>query len=588
MKELKIPFHSTISKSPVSLPKPKKQEHHYTHSISILIGGAAGTGIMTLEHILSDAFKRSGYFVFSTKEYMSRVRGGSNTTLLRIADGPINAPCWHVDLFIALDADAISHVHERLTDDTIVLADKNIKDEQIHIQSIPMLETVKKIGGLHYANSYVAGVLFGMFGITTVMLSQSIEAIFYEHNPQENETAMQEGFTYGKNLASMDIPKLPNPISTLKETMHLINGSSAAGFGFLIGGCNMITAYPMSPSTGVLNFMASMSKEFDLVVEQSEDEIASLNMVLGGWFGGARAMTSTSGGGFALMSEAMSLSGMSETPAVVYLAQRPGPATGLPTRSEQGDLNLAIHSGHGYFGRIVLAPGDLQECIDYGYLAFELADRYQMPVIYLSDQYLADSISMMERVDFSVYEQRRYIQTTDPSYDRYKFNDTGISLRGVPGLGDGLVVSSSHEHDERGQSTESYHVRENMVKKRKQKIDLTIFEAYEPSIMGKGSIALIGWGSTKGAITEVLKELNDPRLFHVHFFWVHPLNPEHLEVLKKTETNIVIENNVTGEFSDILKSHDISIDHRILESNGFSFFTDLLKEKLSNILKDLK
>jgi 2-oxoglutarate ferredoxin oxidoreductase subunit alpha len=211
-----------------------------------------------------------------------------------------------------------------------------------------------------------------------------------------------------------------------------------------------------------------------------------------------------------------------------------------------------------------------------------------MPVIYLSDQYLADTISMIERVDFSAYEQRRYIQTTDPSYDRYKFNDTGISPRGVPGLGEGIVVSSSHEHDERGQSTESYHVRENMVKKRKQKIDLTISEAYEPRVMGQGSIALIGWGSTKGAITEALKELNDPRLFHVHFSWVHPLNPEHLEILKQTEMNIIIENNVTGEFADILKSYDVKTDHRILQSNGFAFFADLLKEQLSKIIKDLK
>ena len=236
MKEFKIPFQSTISNPPVSLPKHKKQEHHNTHSISILIGGAAGTGIMTLENILSDAFKRSGFFVFSTKEYMSRVRGGSNTTLLRISDGPINAPCWHVDLFIALDSDAISHVHERLTIDTIVMADENIKNDQIPITSMPMLKTVKKVGDIRYANSYVAGVLFGMFGITTVMLSQSIKALFDEHNPQENETAMEEGFAYGKNLDNLLLPKLPNPISNLEDSMHMINGSSASGFGFLAGG----------------------------------------------------------------------------------------------------------------------------------------------------------------------------------------------------------------------------------------------------------------------------------------------------------------------------------------------------------------
>lgn len=349
----------------------------------------------------------------------------------------------------------------------------------------------------------------------------------------------------------------------------------------------MITAYPMSPSTGVLNFMASMSRYFTLLVEQSEDEIASLNMVLGGWFGGARAMTSTSGGGFALMSEAISLSGMSETPAVIYLAQRPGPATGLPTRSEQGDLNLAMHSGHGYFGRIILAPGNLQECIDYGYLAFELADRYQMPVIVLSDQYLADSIGMLKTVDLSDYEQRRYIHPTGASYDRYKLNDMGITPRGVPGLGEGVVVSTSDEHDERGQITESYQMREKMVEKRQKKIGLSILEAHSPQVLGQGSIALIGWGSTKGAITEVLRELDDPRLFHAHFAWVHPLNPQHLEILKQTEANIVIENNATGQFADVLKSHDINIDHRILQANGFTFFTDLLKEQLTKMIKDI-
>jgi len=311
-------------------------------------------------------------------------------------------------------------------------------------------------------------------------------------------------------------------------------------------------------------------------------------MVLGGWYGGARAMTSTSGGGFALMSEAISLSGISETPAVIYLAQRPGPATGLPTRTEQGDLNLAIHSGHGYFGRIILAPGDLQECIDYGYLAFELADRYQMPVIYLSDQYLADSMTMLKTIDFEAYEQRRYIHTTDASYDRYTLNDTGITARGVPGLGEGIVVSTSDEHDEHGQITESYQMREKMVEKRQKKIDLSISEALGPKVFGEGDIALIGWGSTKGAIMEVLNALNDPRLFHVHFPWVHPLNPEHLAFLKQTKVNIVIENNVTGQFAELLKSYDINIDHRILQSNGFSFFTDLLKEELEKVLKDIK
>jgi len=593
MKKTDIPFQATIDQPPVTFPTFKKKKYTHAKSISILIGGAAGTGIKTLETLLSDALRRSGYFVFSTIEYMSRVRGGSNCTLLRISDAPIQAPCWHVDLFVALDEDAIEHVKERLTAQTIVLADESVTDEDIDITPLPMLTTAKELGNVRYANAYVPGVLFGLFGLSAEMLSQGIETLFDGEHLAGNESAMREGFIYAQSLKNLSLPTLPEPTKGLTDTMHLMDGSTASGFGFLAGGCNMITSYPMSPSTAVLNFMASMSQHFTLLVEQSEDEIASLNMVLGGWYSGARAMTSTSGGGFALMSEAMSLSGVSETPAVIYLAQRPGPATGMPTRTEQGDLNLAIHSGHGDFGHIVLAPGDLQECIDYGYLAFEVADRYQMPVVYLSDQYLADTMSMIESVDFEDYEQRRYIQPTEKSYDRYTLNPTAISPRGVPSLGEGLVVSSSHEHDERGQGTESYHVREEMVEKRQKKSSLSVAEAFKPEVVQygiskKGSIAVIGWGSTKGAIAEVLRELDDDRLFQVHFAWVHPLNPEHLEILKQTKANIIIENNVTGQFADILKSHDVEINHRILQSNGFPFFVDLLKEMLLDTLKEIK
>ena len=587
MKNVAVPFQSTISTPPVSVPKYEEVAQSHTSSVSILIAGAAGKGLKSLENVLSDAFKQSGYFVFSTKEYMSRVRGGSNTTLLRISDGPVNAPCWHVDICIALDADALTHVQERLRDDTIVLADDEVTHEHISITNVPMLKVAKEIGNVNYMNSYASGILFGLFGLDKNILTQSISTFFHEKSEQENKESMLKGLEHTKSLINLQLPKLPKPLPHLTESMHLMDGSSASGFGFLAGGCNMITSYPMSPSTGVLNFMASMSKEFTLLVEQSEDEIASLNMVLGGWYSGARAMTSTSGGGFALMSEAISLAGVSEIPVVIYLAQRPGPATGLPTRTEQGDLNLAIHSGHGYFGRIILAPGDLQECIDYGYLAFELADRYQTPVIYLSDQYLADSIGMLKTVDFSHYEQRRYIQPTTHSYNRYTLTDTGISPRGVPSLGEGIVVSSSHEHDERGQSTESYQIREKMVEKRKQKIALTVLEAYKPKVMGEGNIALISWGSTKCIVSEVIKMIDDPRLFHVHFMWVYPLNPDHLDILKATQTNIIIENNVTGDFESILKNHGIAIAHKILQSNGFNFFTDQLKVELKKIIKDI-
>lgn len=557
--------------------------HHV--SISILIGGAAGMGIDTLEKILSNAFKASGYYVFTTKEFMSRVRGGSNTTLIRIANFAIQAPCWEVDISIAMDALALEHMKDRWHPDTLIVADESFSADHSDVIAVAMKESAKKFGNIQYGNSYIAGVLFGLLNIDKKPLIQSIENHFKGEN--SNKEVAEIGYVTGNKIENLTLPKLPDTHFDDVERLHLMNGTTACGFGFLAGGCNMITAYPMSPSTGVLNFMASMSKQFDIAVEQSEDEIASLMMALGGWYAGARAMTSTSGGGFALMGEALSLSGISETPAVIYLAQRPGPATGLPTRTEQGDLNLALYSGHGPFSRAVLAPGSLQECIDYCYLAFELADKYQIPVIVLSDQYLADTIMMIDDVNFSSYEQRRYIANSAVDYERYTDTKSGISPRGIPDYGDGLICAVSHEHDERGQSTEDYKVREQMIDKRARKNTELIGEAIAPTCKGAGDIAIVGWGSTKGAIAEALERLNDIRLDHVHFTWLHPLSRKQLSVLNDYKHIIVVENNADGAFADQLKLHDVRVDKKILQSNGFSFFTDQLTGMIEKSLKEL-
>lgn len=553
--------------------------------ISILIGGAAGTGIATLERILSDAFKESGFYTFSTKEYMSRVRGGSNTTLIRISDAPLQAPCWEVDISIALDSDALKHMQPRWNEKSIIFADDRFGEKRDDLITVPMRESAKKFGSAKYANTYIAGMLFGFLGIDKSFLLQAITDIFKDD--EANKEVADLGYEEGLKLEKRAVFELPETDIEGVKKLHLMDGTTASGFGFLTGGCNMITSYPMSPSTGVLNFMAAMSKEFDIALEQSEDEIASLHFVLGGWYSGARAMTTTSGGGFALMGEALSLSGMTETPAVIYLAQRPGPATGLPTRSEQGDLNMAIHSGHGPFPRVLLAPGSLKECIEYGYLAFELADRFQIPVIFLSDQYLADSISTIEDVDFASYEQYRYIEKTQESYERYADTQNGISPRGIPGLGEGLICVVGDEHDERGQITEDYRMRQKMVAKRGRKKSELIKEAVVPEVFGEGDIAIIGWGSTKGSISEALLSLNNPRLAQVHFAWVYPLSKEQLSVLEKFSHVIVVENNADGAFADQLKLHGVKIDDQILQSNGFNFFSDQLCVMIEDSIKEI-
>lgn len=579
---------SQMHASPQPLHKGQKKTKERLMNdtnLSILIGGPAGSGIDTIEKILTDALKAIGYYVYATKEYMSRVRGGSNSTLIRISDSPVKAPVWEVDLSIALDASALEHMQERYTADTLVLADSEKKDNLPNLITVPIAEQAKALGDRHYANTYMAGFIFGVLKLELDTLRQSIDKYFKED--RENIKAAQEGFKEGAVIEYQTLPGLPRSDKKSVEALHLMDGTTACGFGFLAGGCTMVTSYPMSPSTGVLNFMAERSKEFTIVVEQSEDEIASLNMVLGGWYAGARAMTTTSGGGFALMSEALSLSGMTETPAVIYLAQRPGPATGLPTRSEQGDLNMAIYSAHGPFERIILAPGRLESCIECGYLAFELADRYQVPVILLSDQYLADSMSMIGTIDFSQYEQGSYIIPSKKEYHRYADTPDGISPRSVPGFGEGLVCAAGDEHDERGQITESHQTRIEMVQKRARKREALLESALMPKIEGEGEIAVIGWGSSYGAISEALARVDDPRISHIHFEWVYPLAEKQLELLKKYKHTIVVENNTSGMFADQLKLHDIKVDRKILQYNGFAFFADQLAQMIEEEIREL-
>lgn len=553
--------------------------------LTVMIGGAAGSGIKTVEILLRDVFASAGYSIFSTKEYMSRVRGGSNTVQIRIADEEVRSAKWEPDIFLGLDKLSFSHVKDRIGDNTLVIGEGN--EEFSDHPQISLRTQAKEHVPKQFMNTFAAGLLLGLLKLPEEIAQESIKRRFNEDIQEDNLNALKEGYKYA---LSQDIKFKGLPeVSKAKDTnKRYIDGTSAAGFGFLAGGCNGVSSYPMSPSTGVLTFLAGMSKEFDIALEQAEDEIAAFNMMLGIWYGGGRGLSTTSGGGFALMCESMSLSGMTETPAVVYLAQRPGPATGLPTRTEQGDLNLALYAGHGEFPRLILAPGDAQEAVESGHLAFEYADRFQVPVVYISDQYLADSVQAVSEMDFELFSQKRYIIKSQTDYLRYKLNDEGISPRAIPGYGEGLVCCDSDEHDERGQITESYKVREAMVEKRKHKLQRLRSAAIAPKITGSGDIAVVGWGSTKGAVSEALSLLEDERLVHVHFSWVYPLNKEHLRVLQNMRYIIVVENNSNAQFADLLKLNDVKVDDTVLQSNGFAFFSDLLVKEIAQKVREIR
>lgn len=556
-------------------------------SVSVLIGGKAGQGIASIETLLTKGFKRSGFYTFSTKEFMSRVRGGSSTTLIRISDKPVNAPDFKVDIFVPLDTNAFFHARERIGKETFVIAKTGDYECDCDLYDYDLESLAKEIGNPIVSNTIAAALVFGLLGCDGAVLREIVSELYRDELLAVNLKALDIGAELARERGNCRYCITPN--SSMNPTNDLfLSGTEGVGFGAIAGGCTFISSYPMSPSTGVLTLLAKQSRNFGICVEQAEDEIAAFQMGLGVWYGGGRAITTTSGGGFSLMGEGVSLSGMTETPMVVYLAQRPGPATGLPTRTEQGDLELAIYIGHGEFPRIVLAPGDPKECFELTQEAFELADTYQVPVILMSDQYLADSYFNIERFQIDTKEAVAHIVKTDANYKRYSLTSDGISPRGVPGYGEGLVLVDSDEHTQEGLITESMSVRNEQNGKRLQKRKLLEKEAILPDIEADGEIAVVGWGSTKHIIKEAAERLKDERIACIHFSWVYPLSESQLAPLQKAKHLIVVENNATGQFAKLLRLYGIRVDTQILKSDGLGFFVDELGEKLAVLLKEIR
>ncbi len=552
-------------------------ETHFKE-INIQIAGPAGAGLNALATLISKTLKKEKLYHFITSEYMSRVRGGMSTTFIRVAEEPVEAAKWESDIAIILDKDAYTHIAKR-AQNAFVVGDSSFKIDHKNFLPLDVKNRIKDIGKI-YTNSYLFGSLIAMLNLAFESGESAIKEVFKDKKLEENLEAFQKGFEDSESKS--DIAGFTRG---LKDNEGFLNGTEASGVGFISGGVNFVSSYPMSPSTGVLSFMSKQASKFGTVVEQAEDEIAGFNMMLGAWYAGGRGLTTTSGGGFALMSEGMSLSGMSETPALIYLAQRPGPATGLPTRTEQGDLNLALYAGHGEFAKALLAPGDSDEALKLAHLSANLADFFQIPVVYMSDQFFSDSIRVSKELDFDKLEFANYIQKSKSDYKRYKIEKSGITPRAVPGFGDALVVCTSDEHDERGQITEDYEVREAMVEKRAKKLQKLREFALAPKIYKRDTIAIIGWGSTKGVLKEVCNKLN---LTHIHFSWIYPLNHTHLEKIKEFTKLIVVENNQEGQFAQLLEKEGLEIDQKVVSSNGFAFFADSLEKRLQECTKEMK
>ena len=570
-------------------------------SKNLLIAGEAGHGLATVGRLLAKSLARSGYEIFVTQSYESRIRGGHNTFAVRTGLGPIRAGIRDVDLLIALNRESIALHREELAENALILVDAEHDDQAATADGgleadpktkndrtlrVPFTELApEKV----FHNIVALGVAARLLGlpedVTTALVKETFarkKADLMEKNVDVLHAAA--AWADKQSAAFQPLPEPPKPTNRM-----VLNGNQAVALGALVAGVRFCAFYPMTPATGVALNLSAAAKGMGLVVEQAEDEIAAVNMALGASYAGAPAIVPTSGGGFALMTEGISLAGMTETPLVLVLGQRPGPATGLPTRTEQGDLNLALYAGHGEFPRAILTPGSVEECFRLTHAAVDLAERSQGPVIVMTDQYLADTIQAVPSFDLDMLgEPLRPARTCDQplDYKRYAFTEDGVSPRLLPGTGEHLVVLDSDEHTEDGHITEDLTIRKRMVDKRLTKARKLLETTQAPTYIGdeQSDLLLICWGSTLGPADEAAEILRKEgrNVGLLHFRQVWPLRTEQfLERLRQARETVCIEGNATGQFAGLLRKEvGFSVSRSILRYDGLPFTA-------ANILREL-
>ncbi|GBE41562.1 2-oxoglutarate oxidoreductase subunit KorA [bacterium BMS3Bbin09] len=568
---------------------------------SIRITGEAGQGIQTIGGSLAKVFARSGYHVFTHQDYESRVRGGHNFYQIRFSDAPVMSSRDGIDLLVAMDSAGIDRYLSGLTENGLVIYDSKTlrqKHEDPNFLDVPFSDLAVEHGGNKImANTVATGAVLGSIRMDTDIFLDILKHTFSKKGDeivQGNIDAAKAGHSYAVGncwKCSFDLAPVSGP-------KMLIAGNDAIGLGAIASGLKFYSAYPMTPSTGIMNYIAGKEEEYGIIVEQAEDEIAAVNMAIGASFAGVRAMTGTSGGGFALMVEGISLAAMTETPVVIALAQRPGPATGLPTRTEQGDLEFALYSAHGEFPRIILAPGTPEQAFHLTNRAFEMAEKYQVPVIILTDQYLADSQWTFDKFDTDKlkYTDRRLrgdALKEQGIYNRHTCTEIGVYPMAIPGESRHLVVTDSDEHDEEGHMIEDSETRIKMIDKRLfNKLPAIKKDIAPPAFYGSDTpdIVIIGWGSTYGLLKEAVDVLSkDLNISMLHFSEMYPL-PEiekfnYLDILKRAEMTICIENNATSQFARLIRTWTgFEFSNRINKYDGRPFTLESLIGEINAII----
>jgi len=553
------------------------------------IGGAAGDGVASAGNTVALSVARQGQAVYAYNSYQSVIRGGHSWLRLRIsAKKPLNHGD-QVDALIALNQDTLDRHLQELVGGGVALYNSakltpsNEPPAGVQLCPLPVPDLAPAYKKLPVMQNTVAvGAVIRLMGLDFKGLESVLESTFAK-KPQVvkvNMEAAKAGYDYAAT-------KFTPPAKQLEKSSQkwaLVMGNELMAMGAALAGCRFYCAYPMSPATHILEWFAAHGKEMGICVRQVEDEISVINMSIGASHMGARSMCATSGGGLALMTEAIGLSGMLETPVVVVNVMRAGPSTGVPTKTEQGDLNQAFGASQGDFPRIIIAPLSMTDCFSTPALAFNVSDRFQCPVVILSDLLMAEGsetvdpalldvefrIDRGELITAASGEGQAGEAAVGEPYLRYKNTESGISPRAVPGVPGHLHVAASDEHDEDGVLLSDVYTdtvrRKKMVDKRHRKLATVLEHLPAPTLEGSldAEVTLVGWGSTWGVLTEAVEQLNREGLStsHLQIKFLVPFHVAEVStILGRSRRVIIVENNQSGQFARHLRAETGIVAH---------------------------
>ncbi len=573
----------------------------------IKVSGESGRGIVSSGSIIMKSLKRVGYFITADREYPSLIQGGCANYQINISNKQIFGFSKNIDIAIGLDSIGLKDAIESVREGGIIIhgyerwergfkgLEEVAKSRNLKVVYIPALSVAKEQGGgYRFVNTVLLGLLWKVLGLDFETVKDQVKDTFGSR-PQWldiNFACLKAGFDF------IDKPllKIPfQPSNQVADTM-LIDGNTALSIGAIHAGMSCFYAYPMSPASSILTYIAKTAKDTNILVKQAEDEITAMQMVIGSMHMGARSMTATSGGGFDLMTETISLAGITETPAVVVIAQRPGPGTGLPTWTGQGDLDLAIYSGHGEYGKIVVSCSNPTSCFENIQHSFNLAEKFQVPVIVLTEKMIAENTQTVPAFDQNIIPIERGLVEGDNlkvlnQSDRFKKTDSGISKRWLPGSSETIYFANGDEHKEDGTLDESVDA-DQMIAKRVRKLDTIRESLLDPIVYGakKGAdISFVGWGGTRNVMIDVIFQMKSSGVSvnYIHFDFVYPLKTNILkDFFKENKKVCLIEGNVTGQLGGLIqKNTDLKFAAELLKYNGRPFLIEDVVDFIRSSLK---